>query len=232
MNILLIIFAALFILLMIRGGRQGLLRMLFTLVSAIFLIVLIGFATPRIANYLQNNTQLYAKVETACVTKIEEHGIGDFDGYDTEKSKLALPGVLEKYLGNEMTEQIDETGEEMTQALTLRIAHVLGEKLARFIIAAIAFLIAVVAAIIIIRIIGGIFGLVNKIPVLGTINRVLGVIAGALIALIIVWLFMLFVSVCSSGDTSNGLMKMIADSPVLTYIYKHNLLANYISGGL
>ena len=52
MNWLLVIILIIILLLMIHGWRKGMLRILFSIVAIVVLIVLVAFATPHISGFI------------------------------------------------------------------------------------------------------------------------------------------------------------------------------------
>ncbi len=71
MNWVLIVVLLIFLVCIIHGWAKGFLRLLFSLLSFIILIVVIGFVTPYISSFLKENTGIYAAIETRCAATLE-----------------------------------------------------------------------------------------------------------------------------------------------------------------
>ncbi len=90
MNWTLILVILIFLVCIVRGWRRGLLRLLFSLISWIVLILLIAWATPYISNFLRNFTGLYGTIEARCAQTMENRlGTGLLFLTDSAASTMA-----------------------------------------------------------------------------------------------------------------------------------------------
>ena len=90
MNWLLIIILIIILLLMIHGWRKGMLRILFSIVAIVVLIVLVAFATPHISGFIKEHTGVYTALEERCTEKFQQQA-----GRKRDKAQnlfLQLPG--------------------------------------------------------------------------------------------------------------------------------------------
>lgn len=67
-------------------------------------------------------------------------------------------------------------------------------------------------------------GIVAKLPVLRGLNKTAGLFLGLAEGILCVWLFFFVVTVCMGTKTGGELLWMIADSSLLSWIYRRNLL--------
>lgn len=67
-------------------------------------------------------------------------------------------------------------------------------------------------------------GIVAKLPVLRGLNKTAGLFLGLAEGILCVWLFFFVVTVCMGTKTGGELLRMIADSSLLSWIYRRNLL--------
>lgn len=67
-------------------------------------------------------------------------------------------------------------------------------------------------------------GIVAKLPVLRGLNKTAGLFLGLAEGILCVWLFFFVVTVCMGTKTGGQLLWMIADSSLLSWIYRRNLL--------
>lgn len=230
----------------VRGWRKGLLRVLFSLLSVIIVIVLVAFAAPHIGSFLRNNTTVYNKIEQRCVQVIEQNtgekgsadsgtSDGQTSGKDNKNNEtLSLPDAVNSILNMEKNSQADRQVNEIGNQVENKVSQAVGEKAAGIIVSLIAFLIAFIIAIIIVRIIGHMLGLVNKVPVLGGINRGLGIVAGGFEGLIAVWIILLLITLLAGMGMGQGLTAYVSDSRFLQYLYEHNgvlyVITHFLSG--
>lgn len=85
-------------------------------------------------------------------------------------------------------------------------------------------LIAGVAAFIIVRLIARALKLVNKIPVLGKVNRFFGLLAGLGEGLILIWVILTGVHFWATLHPDAAILQMIAGSEMLKWLYESNPL--------
>lgn len=67
-------------------------------------------------------------------------------------------------------------------------------------------------------------GIVAKLPVLCGLNKTAGLFLGLAEGVLFVWIFFFLVTVCVGTRTGGRLLWMIADSNLLSWIYRKNLL--------
>lgn len=68
----------------------------------------------------------------------------------------------------------------------------------------------------------------ETIPIIGWINRLGGVCLGMIKGVVCLWIFFWFVSVLVHTSTGAMLYKEISEDPYLNYLYKNNLLIQYL----
>ena len=70
MNVLLIAVCIILALSVVIGFFRGFVRILFSLVSMVVLLVVVAWATPYIAQFLKHNTGIYHQLEQVCSERI------------------------------------------------------------------------------------------------------------------------------------------------------------------
>ncbi len=108
------------------------------------------------------------------------------------------------------------------------LAEAGGEMAAEWILKGAVFLIALILVIILIRLIYRALGIVNHIPIIRGINRVLGLFAGGVEAYILVSLFFIFVSVIAGTELGSSLIMCIDESEFLSILYYQNVMVNLL----
>ena len=91
-----------------------------------------------------------------------------------------------------------------------------------------AFLTALVAAWTIVHIIERALRIVSRIPVLSGVNRTLGVFAGGIYGLILVWIGFYIIAVTSTSEMGGILVTYIYQSNLLKYLYENNPILTLI----
>ena len=108
----------------------------------------------------------------------------------------------------------------------------LAREIAVFVTQGIAFLAALVIAWLMISIISHLLGIVSRIPVLKGINRFLGLFAGGVYGLLMVWVAFAVIAVCGAGSVGQTAGALIRESRLLAFLYDNNpilfLLMRYL----
>jgi len=102
--------------------------------------------------------------------------------------------------------------------------------MANLILNILAFLVTLLISWILIRLILGALSVFASLPVIGGIDRILGLAAGIVQGILIVWALFLILSLFSTTPAGKNLMDEISRTPILQTLYNSNLLMNTISG--
>ena len=92
-----------------------------------------------------------------------------------------------------------------------------------------AFLIALLLAGVLIRGIVFSLGIVSHLPILHGLNKTAGLLLGFAEGVVLVWIFFVVITVCASASAGGQLLKMTAQSSILSWLYRNNLLLNWLS---
>lgn len=221
MNILTIIILAVFALCVFSGYKKGFLKTAFSLVSWILVLVLCNFAAPIVTDLLVQNTDVevivQTTVETEMLAAIEQMG----EGYDISGLEAALPAELKTLLLGDK-ESVMELFLSSTAPMDISpvvdgIVGVLG-----FVVTVILLRIAMV-------IVEFVIGIVGKLPLIGPMDKLLGIACGGAKGLIWCWVILAVVSVLALTGTNTELAAYIAQSELLTWLQDNNLLLNIIA---
>ena len=212
MNWLLLVVVGLILFCAIRGWRRGLLRILYSLISVILLIGLISYATPYISSYIKNNTGIYTALEQHCIQAFQERGqssVSQTVSGNTDVVGVALPEQVASYITNSGNNLLEQSG----------IYEALGRKMADWILAGVSYFVALLR-------------IINRIPVLKGVNRILGIFAGAFQGLIIVWLLFLLLTLFAGTEQGQQCIAQIDQSNILSYLYYNNVPSKILTGFL
>ena len=269
MNWLLIVVVVLWAFYIVRGYKKGMLKMLYSLVSWIVILILVTMATPYMTEFLTANTSIEQNIHKTCKEKLKKLVTGDNaatdadmapgtdqdsdsssnssanSGSDSSSNSSANSGSDSSSNSNT---DITKSNKALLDALGLKIPEELLDSIAgdnnladsffestglyeqaateitAFAMKGISFILCLIVAVIISRIIYGMISIVEAAPVVGTLNRLLGIIIGSVKGLFIVWT--VFAIVAMNAMTQAGMMMSdyIYESPFLQWIYENNFV--------
>lgn len=232
-NWLLIIVIMIFAVCIIMGATRGFLKISLSLFSTVFLVALMIFLNPYVSDAISKYTPLQRTLEAKCRTVLFEKVSSEIDDQKNpdllsleEQIKYIedtyLPAFIkERLIENNNTQIYKELGVEV-------FTDFAAAYIARMILRILAFLVAFFLAIIVIRILIAMAGIIEMIPVIGGINRLIGMVAGFMIALTIVWVLFLGLTVMNSTELGRAGVRMINESRLLSFIYENNILLRAI----
>lgn len=215
----------------IRGYRKGFLRIAYSLVSWVIVLTFVNVATPYIHTYLMEHTTLYEQIEQQCSEQIkravEEKQKSVQNGGSLDKQELSQLGImLPDTVVNDIFEKTGDVAGEIIEQSGLY--DEIAKQIAEFVVEGIAFLAALVAAWTIVHIIERALRIVSRIPVLSGVNRTLGVFAGGIYGLILVWIGFYIIAVTSTSEMGGILVTYIYQSNLLKYLYENNPILTLI----
>jgi len=219
MNILTIIILAVLVLSVFSGYKKGFLKTAFSLVSWIVVLVLCNFATPIVTDMLIENTDIEVVVQTTVDTKINEVINETLETSDLAELEAALPAELKTALlgENGSLQEVVTNGTALdTTALANGIVGILG-----FVITVIILRLAMVVVEVVLNI-------VAKLPLIGPMDKLLGLACGAGKGIILCWVILAIVSVLALTGVNTELATYISQSELLTWLQDNNVLLNLI----
>ena len=239
MNILAAVILAILLFSLLLGYKRGFLKTVLSLVSWIIVLIACSVATPMVKDMLIQQTDievtiqavLDAKIDEIIKSAIEEAGIGEVpeglpDGMEfkiPEELMAALPEEIKNMLLNSNLEGgLLEGGiPEGSLIDTAAIAEsVVG------MIALLAVMISVRIGLIIVELI---LGIAAKLPLIGPMDKVLGLVCGAGKGLIWCWLVLAIISVLALTGINTELAGYIAESQFLTWLQENNIILNLLA---
>lgn len=215
----------------IRGYRKGFLRIVYSLVSWVIVLTFVTVTTPYINTYLMEYTTLYEQIEKKCSEQIKKSVEEKQKSVQSENSldnqELSQFGIM---LPDSVVNDIfDKTGNVAGEIMAQSgLYDEIAKRIAEFVVEGIAFLIALVAAWTIVHIIARMLRIVSRIPVLSGVNRTLGVFAGGIYGVILVWIGFYIVAVTSTSELGGMLVTYIYQSNLLKYLYENNAILTIV----
>lgn len=222
----------------IIGYCKGMLRIIYSMAAWIAVLAFVVWSIPHINHYLRENTLIYEKIEAYCEEMVRHSANEELEQAGQDKSdelteQLNENEMLEKLgigVPASVLEGIFETASGAAGTLMEQsgIYAAIAAGLADFILEGISFFAALIAAWILVHIISQLLGIVSHIPIIKGTNRCLGMFAGAVYGLLLVWLAFFVVALGSAGETGQLIVSYIYDSPFLTFLYENNLVLTLI----
>lgn len=219
MNILLVIILVVIALSVFGGYKKGFLKTAFSLVSWMLVLFLCNYASPIVTKALIEKTDIEVIVQTTVDAKIAEVITESIETSGVAELEAALPAELKTAL-------IGEGGS--LQDVVVNGAAVDTTSLVNGIVGILGFVITVVALRIVMMVAELALGLVAKLPLIGPLDKILGLACGAGQGLIWCWIILAFVSVLALTGVNTEFATYISQSEVLTWLQDNNVLLNLI----
>lgn len=208
----------------IYGYSKGFLRMAISLVSLFVVIMVVTFVSPYVSKFLIDNTPVYDNVRQRIEETLEKDSIDEGETAPSQEQTFVdmdLPSLMIDALTQDSTE-------EMNQTASIIYEEILSRCLAGMVIKAGTFIALVAVLWIGVTVLIFVADFLNKIPVLRTFNKLMGMGSGLVIGVTIVWLGFLVVISFFGKEVSSLMLKDVSDSSFLTYLFNSNPLFEYI----
>ncbi len=219
MNILTIIILAVFALCVFSGFKKGFLKTAFSLVSWILVLVLCNFATPIVTDLLIQHTDIEVIVEQTVENKVMEAVEQAVQNSDVSELEAALPAELKNLLLGEH----ETIAEALKDVAALDLSPVVDG-----IVGILGFVVTVIVLRIAMVVVEFLLDVVSKLPLIGPMDKLLGIACGAGKGLIWCWVILAVVSVLALTGVNTEFAAYISQSEILTWLQDNNLLLNLI----
>lgn len=219
MNILLIIILVVFVLSVFSGYKKGFLKTAFSLVSWVLVLFLCNYASPIVTNVLIEQTDIDTIVQTTVDAKISEVITETIETSGIAELEATLPAGLKDALMGEGGSLEDVVVNGMAVDTTSLVSGIVG---------ILGFVITAVVLRIVMMIAELALGLVSKLPLIGPLDKILGLACGAGQGLIWCWIVLAFVSVLALTGVNTEFATYISQSELLTWLQDNNVLLNLI----
>ena len=218
LDVILLIIAAIC---MIGGYRKGFIRSVMNLVTAAVSFLAAYALTPKLAEYISDK---FIMNMISGDIKDTLDSLTSVNGGDLAKLFADMPEALSNMLARYNCDASIATAADTSDGL----ARVIASPAVNMISTAIAFLIIFIVAVIVMKILTLILDSVFKLPLLNGANKMLGLVFGAVTAIIIIWAVSVFggslISALGSVAPEYFGDKVIEDSMVLQFFHKFNII--------
>lgn len=219
----------------LTGYAKGFLKIVYSLVSWIIILVVVTCATPHIENYLRNETNAYDKVLTYCEEAIRKQTQQDLEesngDLETLLAENELYAAIAEQIPTELLAQLKNQTAEVTGELieSYGLYEKTAETMANLLIQGIATIIALIFGSVVSALLSLLFKFIGKLPIIGFANRILGLAAGAINGLIIVWTGFYLVTLLCATELGSNVLAQIYANEFLTYLYDNNLILSILN---
>lgn len=232
MSLVVVILFGIMLFNMIRGYKRGVLLVVYSIVAwGVILIAANGLA-PKVKEFMVNHTGIYQSIEQSCEKSINDRLSESVDN-SLDASREYTVGTLQKqgiYLPKQMVDQMEsnmaQTGDKIVQESG--IGQYIAEYITQFILTGISYFLTMVILSILFGIIKRVISVANQVPVLGGVNKFLGLLLGLVQGVMVVCIILYFVSLISTTGLGNWFYRQIQVNPVLLGLYNANPIVVFL----
>ena len=215
MNVLLIVVLLIFIISAVVGMHRGFIKSVWPFLAMIITIMLLWILAPVIKNFLISHTRAEERIETKLFTQIRENVLPDTP-LSEQMTDWKIPESLKEKLKGSVETKLQEAADTEI--------HTISRSLSETILTVMAFVGGFVVIYILLLVVGLLLRITAKLPVLKQTDKFLGLLAGLVMAYLMVNLLFLMITAMMHTDFGSKLMGMIAESPILSFLYRINIL--------
>lgn len=217
MNWLVIVIIACLVLNVFEGYRTGFMRTVFSLVSWILVLIICNVATPMVTDFLIEETNIEESISMSISGQINQL-IAESDIVELEQT---IPEELREALlgeGGSLEDILSSNGEAVVEATS--IVHT--------IVSAVGLIIVLIVSRVFLFIVDGVLGIASKLPVIGSMDKILGIACGGIKGVLLCWVILAIVYVLAFTGTNTELANLIAESQLLSWMQENNYILQMI----
>ncbi|MCM1284478.1 MAG: CvpA family protein [Muribaculaceae bacterium] len=200
------------------GFSKGFLRVVYSMVAWVLILVFVTIATPWVSRLLTEYTSLDEKIEAVCTEKL--HGLvhdafTEDDGGEAA-ADIPLPEAL-------LDKLMDNTGEAADGLLEESgVYGRMAERAAELAVKALTYVLVFVLTFIVFHLLALALDLVSKLPLIGEVNHLLGLLAGAVKGLLLIWVIFALTAMAGATFWGGTLTALIYEEKLLVWLYENN----------
>ena len=211
------------------GFKKGLIKMVFSLVSTIAALLIAMLLSPLIANTMKGNEAVMGFFEEKISAVVDFTSEEAQEETESKQESLIASLPLPETFKETILE--NNTAETYLSLQAKNFEEYVCRQITNVIINAIAFVIALLLAIVGLAILCGALNLLAKLPLLRQVNAAAGLAAGAAEGVLVVWILFVILTMFAGTEFGSNAMGMIAENPLLDFLYKNNLVSKFIARG-
>jgi len=211
------------------GFNKGLVKMVFSLASTVIALLVAMLFSPIVAGVMKNNEGIVSffdeKISAIVDFAPEEAKEENAANQKSLVESLPLPrSIKDTILENNNEANYLALNVESFEAYVCR-------QITNVVINAIAFVVTLIVALIVLFILCNTLNVLAKLPILRQINEVAGAAAGVAEGILVVWILFGILTMFATSAFGSSSLALIAENPVLDFLYKNNLVSAYITRG-
>ncbi|MCR5737141.1 MAG: CvpA family protein [Eubacterium sp.] len=206
------------------GLKRGMIKMTFSLLSIVAIVVLIHILTPPAKAIIQE-TSAFKSVETKVETYVDKHiekMTVDMTMTGTKSQEAIIDGLL---MPNSVKEDLKKNNQNYGDKKVKSLNEYITNYLCDLILDASTFIILFVLLSILFTILIRVLNIMGKLPVISGFNTVGGAVVGLVEAVAVLWILCVIVTAFSTTGWGQKVCEAIADNAVLSFIYDNNPLS-------
>ena len=189
---------------LIKGFNSGLLKLILSLGSLVVTIIITKTFTPMVASIVKDVTN----IESTLTERIYNAFIttNTFDSFNLNLFNIQNTGELNETIKNTICSNYAN--------IIINIMSGVG---------------LFIASIIVLKFVIKVLDIVDYIPMVGQLNKILGAVAGVAQSLIIIWIIMVIVRVFENMPQVQNVIRNIQKSPIAWNIYTNNVIYDFLA---
>jgi hypothetical protein len=235
-NWLLIAVGIIFLISIIWGLSQGMLRIAVSLAATIITVVVVSAFAPKVSQMIQEHTTIddsISKAVTAVVRPAQEQENQEDDAQQEqtpsleEQEQSVNNSNLPTFLQSSTLEY--NSSENYLKLGADSFYNYVGNYIAATIVNILSFLILYAVLRIFVRILMNMIDVISELPVLHGVNRLAGGVVGIGVGLIAVWLLFLVVTLFYATSLGQSCFRQIEANEILNILYQKNYILHFLS---
>lgn len=196
------------------GYKKGLVGILVSLIGLVLALILGFILQGPVSNYLYNDTGIGSSISDNVSSFITDALDKKSENSESNNDEVSFYAGILKNITNE--DQINDAAKNITM----------------YILKGVSFIAIFFTVFIICYILSMILNLVFDLPLLSSVNKLGGIGAGALKALIKIWILLAIISFLSPIPMVDGVVEYIQKTNITNYLYSNNIIVFLISSNL
>lgn len=228
------LFVILFMIVIISGALgycRGFIQTVFSLVAVILAIILTAAISPVLTNAILKNDSIYGGIYNAVEEKLAlEEKISESEG-GYEISVLEIEEVIDDLTLPQAFKDEIVHGIKNSQEYKADAEYAAGyvyNYITTMIISAVVYVITFICVSIIVVLLAKAVNIIGYLPVVREFNKISGLVAGLILGVCIVYIFLIFVMVFSNTAFGMSSMRCVEGNIILEWLYENNPIWNWI----
>lgn len=204
------------------GFCKGFLRVIYSMVAWLVILGFVTWATPHMTVWMAEHTTIDDRIESGCKDRIRELMEENKEEKERDEKLEDLAAKVPEAVFDKLADTTDDYLEKsgLYDSVALRASDMA--------MRAISFVIVLLATLTVFHIFAMTLDLVGKLPVIGEVNRFLGLLAGFVKGMLLVWLVFAFLAMGSGTSLGTQLIKLIYESKLLVWLYENNMVLSIL----